>query len=100
MVPIEPFTIDFSKSYSLSEQMSVPITENFFGAADKEQPELTNLQLTTPINDIVSTLPPTTAVPEGNNNLLFEFSAPQNGLDLFGFNSAAVSTPSMEAYQA
>lgn len=75
--------------------MSVPITENFFGAANKEQPELANLQLTPPIHDIISPLPPTTALPVGNNNLLFEFSAPQDGLDVFGFDSVVVTTPSM-----
>jgi hypothetical protein len=92
--------VDFSKSYSLSEQTSVPITEDFFGAVGKEQPELPRLHLPPPNHVFVSPLTPTTAVPGGNNNLLFEFSAPQDGLDLFGFSSASATTPSMEAKQA
>lgn len=92
--------IDFSKSYSLSEQMSIPITDDFFGAAGKEQPELAALHLPPPNIDIISPLPPTTAVLGRNNNLLFEFSAPQDGLDLFGFNSVSATTPSMEAKEA
>ena len=92
--------IDFSKSYSLSEQMSVPITEDFFGAASKEHPELPSLHLPPPNHDIISSVTANTAVLGGNNNLLFDFSAPQGGLDLFGLSSTSVTPPSMETNQA
>jgi hypothetical protein len=97
---MEPFTIDFSKSYSLSEQINSPIAEDFFGTASKKQSEPTTLHFATTNNDIISPLQAPGGLAGINNNLLFEFPAPEDGMDVFGFNSGSAIPQGMGAVEA